>query len=122
MIGANIDVTKHKQTAQELAERTMQPALAGKSTCVGQPAYDADTAIMPISAGYAAIHGFPEGTTEITRSECLLGVHPDDIGRVEQSRGRGVTVERRSEYKARVSYHSDWWRGAMGRDALLHFL
>jgi two-component sensor histidine kinase len=33
-----------------------------------------------------AIHGFPEGTTEIARSECLAGVHPDDIGRAEQAR------------------------------------
>ena len=52
---------------------------------------------MQISEGYAAIHGFPEGTTEIARSECLAGVHPDDIGRVEQSRSEAFR-ERRREY------------------------
>ena len=31
MIGANIDVTERKQTAQDLAERTVQLALAGKA-------------------------------------------------------------------------------------------
>src|SRR4029453_14053274 len=50
---------------------------------------------MNISDGYAAIHGFPEGTTEIARSECLAGVHPDDIGRVEQFRSGGVRYRRR---------------------------
>ena len=50
-----------------------QLTLAAKSGLVGTYAYDADTEIMQISAGYAAIHGFPEGTTEIARSECLAG-------------------------------------------------
>ena len=52
---------------------------------------------MQISDGYAAIHGFPEGTTEIARSECLAGVHPDDIGRVEQFRSEAFR-DRRREY------------------------
>ena len=52
---------------------------------------------MQISAGYAAIHGLPEGTTEIARSECLAGVHRDDIGRVEQARSEAFR-ERRREY------------------------
>ncbi len=56
---------------------------------------------MQISAGYAAIHGFPEGTTEIARSDCLAGVHPDDIGTVEQSRSDAFR-DRRREY--RVEY------------------
>jgi PAS domain S-box-containing protein len=98
MIGANIDVTERKQTAQDLAERTVQLALAGKAARVGSYAYDTATEIMQISAGYAAIHGFPDGTAEIARSECLAGVHPDDIGRVEQSRSEAIRAWR-SEYK-----------------------
>ena len=86
MIGANIDVTERKQTAQALAERTVQLALAGKAALVGSYAYDTDTEIMQISEGYAAIHGLPEGTVEIARSECLATVHPDDIGHVKQLR------------------------------------
>jgi PAS domain S-box-containing protein len=85
-IGAKIDVTERKQAEQALAERDIQLTLAAKAGLVGTYAYDADTEIMQISAGYAAIHGFPEGTTEIARSECLAGVHPGDIGRVEQFR------------------------------------
>ena len=96
-IGANIDVTERKQAEQALAERNIQLTLAAKAGLVGTYAYDADTEIMQISDGYAAIHGFPEGTTEIARSECLAGVHPDDIGRVEQFRSEAFR-ERRREY------------------------
>ena len=96
-LGAEIDVTERKQAEQALAERNIQLSLAAKAGLVGTFAYDADTEIMQISAGYAAIHGFPEGTTEIARSECLTGVHPDDIGRVEQFRSEAFR-ERRREY------------------------
>ena len=58
----------------------------------------ANTEVMQISEGYAAIHGFPEGTTEIARSECLAGVHPEDVERVEQFRSEAFR-ERRREYK-----------------------
>ena len=96
-IGAQIDVTERKQAEQALAERNIQLALAAKAGLVGTYAYDADTEIMQISEGYAAIHGFPEGTTEIARSECLAGVHPDDIGRVERFRSEAFG-EQRHEY------------------------
>jgi PAS domain S-box-containing protein len=95
MIGANIDVTERKQTAKDLAERTVQLALAGKAARVGSYAYDHDTEIMQISEGYVAIHGFPDGTTEIARNACLAGVHPDDIGRVEQCRSEAFRACRR---------------------------
>ena len=96
-IGAKIDVTERKQAEQALAERNVQLAMAAKAGRVGTYAYDADTEIMQISDGYAAIHGFPEGTTEIARSECLAGAHPDDIGRVEQFRSDAFR-DRRREY------------------------
>jgi PAS domain S-box-containing protein len=69
--------------------------LAGKAARVGSYAYGIDTEIMQISEGYVAIHGFPEGKTEIGRSECLAGVHPDDIGRVEQARSEAFRACRR---------------------------
>ena len=96
-IGAKIDVTERKQAEQALAERNIQLALAAKAGLVGTYAYDVDTEIMQISGGYAAIHGLPEGTTEIARSKCLAGVHPDDIGRVERSRDEAFR-DRRREY------------------------
>ena len=91
------DITERKQAEKALAERNIQLALAAKAGLVGTYAYDADTEIMQISAGYAAIHGFPEGTSEIARSECLAGVHPDDLGRVERLRDEAFR-ERRREY------------------------
>jgi PAS domain S-box-containing protein len=94
-IGANIDVTGRKRAEQALAERNIQLTLAAKSGLVGTYTYDADTEIMQISDGYGVIHGFPEGTTEIARSECLAGVHPDDIGRVEQVRSEAFRKSRR---------------------------
>ena len=96
-IGAQIDVTERKQAEQALAERNIQLSLAAKAGLVGTYAYDADTENMQISDGYAAIHGFPEGTVEMARIECLAGVHPDDLGRVEQSRSDAFR-EHRLEY------------------------
>ena len=75
----------------------MQLALAGKAGRVGSFAYDIDTERMQISAGYAAIHGFPDGTTEIARSEWQLGVHPEDRVRWEALRSRAYR-ERWDEY------------------------
>ena len=97
VVGVNIDVTERKKADLALAERNIQLALAGKVGLVGNYAYDPDTEIMQISEGYAAIHGFPEGTTELARCECLAGVHRDDIGRVEQARSEAFR-ERRREY------------------------
>jgi len=75
-----------RKSERRFAERNLQLALAGKVALVGSFAYDTDTEIMQISEGYAAIHGFPEGTAEIARSKCLAAVHPDDLGRVGQFR------------------------------------
>jgi PAS domain S-box-containing protein len=93
------DITDRKLAEARLAERNIQLTLAAKAGLVGTYAYDADTEIMQISAGYAAIHGFPESTTEIARSECLAGVHPDDIEGLEQLRSEAFR-ERRREYNA----------------------
>ena len=67
-VGVDIDVTERKNAELTLADRNMQLAIAGKIALVGTFAYDVDTEKMRISAGYAAIHGFPDGTTEIARS------------------------------------------------------
>src|SRR6185369_11447031 len=79
---------------------------------------------MQISAGYATLHGFPDGTTEIMRHHWQRGVHPEDLLRWEELRSRAYR-ERREEYSGRyrvarpdgevrwiearvfVSYHSD---------------
>ena len=91
------ELREFRQAEQALAERNIQLTLAEKAGLVGTYAYDVDTEIMQISAGYAAIHGFPEDTNEIARSECLASVHPDDIGRVERFRSEAFR-ERRREY------------------------
>ena len=49
--------------------------MAAKTGIVGTYAYDTDTEMMQISEGYAAIHGFPERTAKVVRSECLATVH-----------------------------------------------
>jgi PAS domain S-box-containing protein len=89
------DLIERRQAELALAERNIQLALAGKAALVGSYAYDAGTETMQISEGYVAIHGFPEGSTEIGRSECLAGVHPDDIGRVEEARSEAFRACRR---------------------------
>jgi PAS domain S-box-containing protein len=96
-VSAIEDITDRKRAEVRLAERNAQLDLAGKIARIGSYAYDAGTEIMQISDGYAAIHGFAEGTTEIARSKCLAGVHPDDIRKVEQFRSEAFR-ERRREY------------------------
>ena len=95
VVSMKLDISERKKAELALAERNIQLALAGKAALVGSFAYDIDTEIMQISEGYAAIHGFPEGTVEKARNECLADVHPDDIGRVTQLRGEAFRGRRR---------------------------
>jgi PAS domain S-box-containing protein len=93
------DITKRKEAELALAERNLQRALAERAALVGSVAYDADSEKMQISAGYAAIHGFPAGTREITRSEWKAGVHHDDLARLEELRNHALRT-RSNEYTA----------------------
>ena len=90
-----------KQTSKRaelaLAERSLQLALAGKAALVGSYAYDVDTDMMQVDAGYAALHGLPEGTVQTTRSEWRARTHPDDVARVEDMRKQAFG-ERLGEY------------------------
>jgi len=86
VVNMTLDISGRKEAELALAERTMQLALAAKSAGVGSFAYDIDTERMQISAGYAAIHGFPDGITEIARGEWQLGVHAEDRVRWEALR------------------------------------
>jgi PAS domain S-box-containing protein len=122
--GLTRDITERKRAELALAERTMQLALAGKVGRVGFFAYDADTGNAQVSEGYATIHGLPEGTTEIARSQWQDGVHPDDLLPWEDLRTRAFR-ERRKDFSGKyrvvradgeirwiearvfVSYHSD---------------
>jgi PAS domain S-box-containing protein len=95
--GLTRDISERKRAEAALAERTMQLALAGRAALVGSFAYDVDTDTTQISAGYTAIHGFPDDTTEIPRSRWRDQVHPEDIARWEALRSRAVS-ERVEEY------------------------
>jgi PAS domain S-box-containing protein len=95
--GVTRDITERKKGARALSERNMQLVLAGKTGLVGSFAYDTDTEMMQISEGYAAIHGYPERTTEMARSECLANVHPDDLAQVELHRSHAFD-EQQTEY------------------------
>src|SRR5689334_10086651 len=98
LLGVTRDITERKRAEQAHSERNVQLALAGKTGLVGSFAYDADTEMMQISEGYSAIHGYPEGTVEIARSECLATVHSDDIERVKLGRSEAFRRQR-SEYE-----------------------
>ena len=97
LIGVSIDFTEHKLSAQTLSERDLQLALAGRASLLGSYAYDTDTEMLQVSEGYAAVHGFPEGTTKIARSQWLTGVHPDDVEWLARCRSEAFR-ELRTEY------------------------
>ena len=99
MVGVHIDITERKRTEQSLVERNLQLAMAGKAALVGSFAFDVGSDKIQTSEGYAAIHGFPDGTTEIERSEWRASVHPEDLGGVEELRSRAFR-DRRKEYSA----------------------
>jgi two-component sensor histidine kinase len=77
-----------KQVEQALAERSLQLALAGKAALVGSYAYDVGNDMMQVDAGYAALHGLPEGTVKTARSEWRARTLPEDLIRVEDMRER----------------------------------
>jgi PAS domain S-box-containing protein len=94
ILGNNVDITERKQAELALAERNIQLTLAAKAGLVGTYAYDADTEIVHFSAGSAAIHGYPEGTTEIPRSEWLARVHPEDVEGIHTHRSAAFRQRR----------------------------
>jgi PAS domain S-box-containing protein len=97
-----LDISERKQAEKMLAERNTQLALAGKVGLVGTFAYDLDTGRMHVSAGYATIHGLPEGTLETSRAEWRARVHPDDLPRLDVHLQRAVAEghsEHYSEYR-----------------------
>ena len=91
------DLKERHDAELALAERDLQLALAARAGLVGSYAYDANTETVQISPGYAAIHGLPEGTTEITRNEWLAHVHPRDVEQLEVLRNEALG-DRQGEY------------------------
>src|SRR5262249_13193599 len=49
------------------------------------------------SEGYAAVHGFPQGTTKIARGQWLAGVHPEDAEWLQRRRSQAFQ-QRQVEY------------------------
>ena len=99
VLNMTVDITERKQAEHALAERDRQLSLAGKAALVGSFAFDVGTDKIQISEGYAAIHGFPDGTTEIKRSDWRAGVLTEDLVRVEELRSRAFR-HRWEEYSA----------------------
>src|SRR5262249_21670847 len=54
-----------------------------------------DTEKLQISEGYAAIHGLPEGTKEIARSEWLANLNPEDAERIQVLRSEAFRCRQR---------------------------
>jgi PAS domain S-box-containing protein len=95
--GLTRNITDRKNAERALAERNMQFSLAGRAALVGSFVMDFETEEVRFSDGYAVIHGLPEGTSHTTRSKWKVGVHPDDLGRVDELRDRAFR-EQRGEY------------------------
>jgi PAS domain S-box-containing protein len=88
VVGVNIDITERKQAELALAETNAQLTLAGNVARVGYFAYDVETRLVAISENYAAIYGWPKGTTQMTVDYWRTRVHPDDLAQFDQTRRR----------------------------------
>jgi PAS domain S-box-containing protein len=95
--GLTRDITERKRAELALADRNTQLALAGKAGLVATFAYDVKTDMVQISEGYAEIYGFPEGTTQIARSQWRALVFPDDLEHLESLRAQAF-ADRQREY------------------------
>jgi PAS domain S-box-containing protein len=106
------DVSERKKVEAALAERNLQLALAGRAALVGSYSYDVKQGVMQVSAGYAAIHGLPEGTTETSYSEWRGRVHPKDLERAERLRDQAFSNRRKednAEYRIVLSSGDVRW-------------
>src|SRR5262249_25089432 len=68
--------------------------------------------MVQVSEGYAAVHGFPEGTTKIARSQWLAGVHPEDVEVLERRRDQAFRqrqVEYSVDYRILLPGHGVRW-------------
>ena len=118
--GLTRDITERKKAELALEERNVQLALAGEAGRVGSYAYSIDSDVMQVSAGYAALHGLPEGTTETTRSAWRTRAHPEDLARVEEVRRQAFRkrlTDFEIEYRIFRSERVRWIKFAQ-----LHFL
>jgi PAS domain S-box-containing protein len=95
--GLTRNITDRRTAELALAERNLQLSLAAKAALVGSFTYDVESEEMQVSEGYAAIHGLPEGTKRTARSIWAHGVHPEDLGRIEELRRRALH-EQRGDY------------------------
>ena len=95
--GLTRNITDRKKAELALEERNMQLSLAGRAALVGSFTYDVDADEIQISEGFAAIHGLPRERSRTTLNVWRAGVHPEDIGRVEELRRRAFR-DRRGEY------------------------
>jgi PAS domain S-box-containing protein len=91
------DTQEREQAEQSLAEQSLQRGLGERAALVGSFAYDTHTDRIEISPGFAAIHGFPEETAEIPRSEWLACLHPEDADRLYVLQSRAFS-NRQREY------------------------
>jgi PAS domain S-box-containing protein len=102
LLGVTRDITERKRAEQSLADLNVQRALAARVGLVGTYAYDTDynmdVAKTQISPGFAAIYGFPKGTTEIRRNAWRARVHPEDAERLQALLDQ-VFHRRRRRYK-----------------------
>ncbi len=102
VVNMMLDISDRKRAELTLAERVAQLTLAEKAALVGSYAYDIRAGTMEISAGYAALHGLPEGTSTITRGEWRARVHPEDLARIDGERSREFAerhAERSTDYR-----------------------
>ena len=99
VVNMQLDLTEQKRAEAALAERDTLLTLASKAARVGSYALDCVTGVVRLTPGCAALYGLPEGTTQLSQSECRACVHPEDLAGLDAQFAQAF-LERRREHVA----------------------
>jgi PAS domain S-box-containing protein len=101
IVGAFIDIHDEKLLLDELAKNAERLSLAEDVARFG--VWEADASgVMTLSAGAAALSGFPHAPVRVTGEQLFSRMHPDDVSRVAAAIGNAIAKGESYRVECRV--------------------
>jgi PAS domain S-box-containing protein len=95
VVNMQLDLTEQKRAEAALAERDTLLTLASKAARVGGYTLDCATGRVRLTPGCAALYGLPEGTAELSSTECRANVHPEDLPGLDAQFAQAIMEQQR---------------------------